>query len=46
VLCPSFYRAEIINNPGAWDRIKLRLRTAVIGWLQDRIERRLEGIAA
>ena len=46
VLCPSFYRAEIINNPSAWDRIKLRLRTAVIGWLQDRIERRLEGIAA
>ena len=46
VLCPSFYRAEIINNPSAWDGIKLRLRTAVIGWLQDRIERRLEGIAA
>ncbi len=45
VLCPSFYRAEIINNPTAWDRFKLRLRTAVIGWLQNRIERRLEGIA-
>jgi indolepyruvate ferredoxin oxidoreductase alpha subunit len=46
VLCPSFYRAEIINNPTRWDRIKLRMRTAVIGWLQSRIERRLEGIAA
>ncbi len=46
VLCPSFYRAEIINNPTAWDRFKLRLRGAVIGWLQNRIERRLEGIAA
>ncbi len=46
VLCPSFYRAEIINNPSAWDRFKLRLRTGVIGWLQNRIERRLEGIAA
>ncbi len=45
VLCPSFYRADIINNPTRWDRIKLRLRSAVIGWLQDRIERRLEGIA-
>ncbi len=45
-LCPSFYRAEIINNPTAWDRFKLRLRSAVIGWLQTRIERRLEGIAA
>jgi len=46
VLCPSFYRAEIINNPSAWDGFKLKLRTAVIGWLQNRIERRLEGIAA
>ena len=46
VLCPSFYRAEIINNPSGWDRFKLRLRSAVIGWLQNRIERRLDGIAA
>ena len=46
VLCPSFYRAEIINNPTAWDRFKLGLRSKVIGWLQNRIERRLEGIAA
>jgi indolepyruvate ferredoxin oxidoreductase, alpha subunit len=45
VLCPSFYRAEIINNPTAWDRFRLRLRSALIGWLQDRIERRLQGIA-
>ena len=44
-LCPSFYRAEIINNPTAWDRFKLRLRSAVIGWLQNRIEHRLQGIA-
>ena len=46
VLCPSFYRAEIINNPSAWDRFKQGLRQRVIGWLQNRIERRLEGIAA
>ena len=46
VLCPSFYRAEIINNPGRWDRFKRRLRGAVIGWLQSRIERRLQGLAA
>ena len=44
-LCPSFYRAEIINNQTAWDRFKLRLRSAVIGWLQNRIEHRLQGIA-
>ena len=45
-LCPSFYRAEIINNPTAWDKFKARLRTVIIGWLQDRIERRLKGILA
>ncbi|GAB3664942.1 thiamine pyrophosphate-dependent enzyme [Ramlibacter alkalitolerans] len=46
VLCPSFYRASIVNNPGRWDRFKQRVRGAVIGWLQSRIERRLEGLAA
>lgn len=46
VLCPSFYRAEIINNPSGWDRFKVKLRTWVIGRLQKRIERRLHGISA
>ena len=40
VLCPSFYRASIINNPSAWDRFKARVRDAVIGFLQRRIARR------
>jgi len=40
VLCPSFYRASIINNPTAWDRFKARVRGAVIGFLQRRIARR------
>ena len=40
VLCPSFYRASIVNNPSAWDRFKAKLRGAVIGFLQRRIERR------
>ena len=34
VLCPSFYRAEIVQNAGAWDRIKAKLRGAFIGLLQ------------
>ena len=34
VLCPSFYRAEIVQNAGAWDRIKAKLRSAFIGLLQ------------
>jgi indolepyruvate ferredoxin oxidoreductase alpha subunit len=33
VLCPSFYRAARIYNPGLWDRLVHRVRRAVIGWL-------------
>ena len=40
VLCPSFYRASIINNPNHWDRFRARMRDGMIGWLQRRIERR------
>jgi indolepyruvate ferredoxin oxidoreductase alpha subunit len=32
-LCPSFYRAEVIQNPRAWDRVMARLRERVIHWL-------------
>ena len=34
VLCPSFYRAEIVQNPNTWDRFMTGLRNRVIGWLQ------------
>jgi indolepyruvate ferredoxin oxidoreductase alpha subunit len=34
VLCPSFYRAGIISNPTRWDRLRQRVRNAVIGALQ------------
>jgi indolepyruvate ferredoxin oxidoreductase alpha subunit len=34
VLCPSFFRAEIIQNPRIWDRVLDRIRRTVIGWLQ------------
>ena len=33
VLCPSFYRAEIVRNPTWRDRLVHRLRLKVIGWL-------------
>ncbi len=33
VLCPSFYRAEVVQNPGAWDRFIARVRAAVTGLL-------------
>lgn len=40
VLCPSFYRAQIVSNPTRWDRLRARLRRGVIGWLQARDARR------
>ncbi len=33
VLCPSFYRAEIVRNATSRDRTVFRLRQKVIGWL-------------
>jgi indolepyruvate ferredoxin oxidoreductase alpha subunit len=41
VLCPSFYRAELISNPSGWDRFKARVRGTVIGFLQRKTDRRL-----
>jgi indolepyruvate ferredoxin oxidoreductase alpha subunit len=40
VLCPSFYRADIVFNPTGWDRFMAGLRGAVIGWLQRLREQR------
>ncbi|MEM7424120.1 MAG: indolepyruvate ferredoxin oxidoreductase subunit alpha, partial [Pseudomonadota bacterium] len=40
VLCPSFYRADLIDNPGWWDRFSDAWRLRIIGWLQARRERR------
>ncbi len=35
-LCPSFYRAEIVQNPNLWDRMLARVRGTTIAWLQRR----------
>jgi indolepyruvate ferredoxin oxidoreductase, alpha subunit len=40
VLCPSFYRAELLYNPSLWDRVLGKLRAALIGAFQRRSERR------
>ena len=34
VLCPSFYKAQIVSNPSRWDRLRERVRSAVIVRLQ------------
>jgi indolepyruvate ferredoxin oxidoreductase, alpha subunit len=33
VLCPSFYRADIVSNPNWWDRTLARVRGPVIRWI-------------
>jgi indolepyruvate ferredoxin oxidoreductase, alpha subunit len=38
VLCPSFYRADIVRNPRWRDRALHRLRHTIIGWLGGRQE--------
>lgn len=36
VLCPSFYRADVIHNPGGFERWRRNLAARIIGWLQAR----------
>jgi indolepyruvate ferredoxin oxidoreductase alpha subunit len=38
VLCPSFYRADVLRNASRWERVKARMRSAVISFLQRRRE--------
>lgn len=40
VLCPSFYRADVVHNPSRLERMIARLRAAAIGWLQARRARK------
>jgi indolepyruvate ferredoxin oxidoreductase alpha subunit len=40
VLCPSFYQADIVYNPTAFERLRARLRNTIIGFLQRRRARR------
>jgi indolepyruvate ferredoxin oxidoreductase alpha subunit len=44
VLCPSFYRADLVSNPSHWDRFIFKVRRAVIDFLQRRFDRRLAAI--
>jgi indolepyruvate ferredoxin oxidoreductase alpha subunit len=43
-LCPSFFRAEVISNPTAFDSFRARMRSNIIGFLQRSTDRRLAGI--
>ncbi|WP_019654660.1 indolepyruvate ferredoxin oxidoreductase subunit alpha [Variovorax atrisoli] len=45
VLCPSFYKAQIVSNPSRWDQLRERVRAAVIGWMQRGEARRRQAYA-
>ena len=45
VLCPSFYRADIVHNPTGFETWVARLRTRVIGALQRRRDSRRLALA-
>ena len=40
VLCPSFFRADVIHNPGWWDSFTSKAVMTIIGYLQRRRDRR------
>lgn len=40
VLCPSFYRADVIHNPGKWGQFLERVRRRGIAFLQQKRESR------
>jgi indolepyruvate ferredoxin oxidoreductase alpha subunit len=40
VLCPSFYRADVVHNPAGFEKWWAEKRKAVIGWLQARRDAR------
>jgi hypothetical protein len=40
VLCPSFYRADVVHNPTPRERRRASIRAGIIGWLQARRQAR------
>lgn len=40
VLCPSFSKVTLIYNPGFFDKFMNGMRSSIIGWLQNRAERK------
>lgn len=40
VLCPSFYKAQVVKNPTGWEKFKHGVKRNVFGYLQKRRERK------
>lgn len=45
VLCPSFYKGQIVYNPNVFDRLLFRIRRSFIGCLQHRADDRRARLA-
>lgn len=48
VLCPSFYQADVVHNPGRFEAWRAGVRRRMISWLQQRRDNRrlrLDGVA-
>ncbi|PWE29719.1 indolepyruvate ferredoxin oxidoreductase [Pararhodobacter marinus] len=45
VLCPSFYEARVVHNPGPWERRLNGWRQGLIGWLARRRQSRQLGFS-
>ncbi|GAC1356711.1 MAG: indolepyruvate ferredoxin oxidoreductase subunit alpha [Variovorax sp.] len=46
ILCPSFYKAEIVQNASAWERLLHRLRGGVIGMMAGKARNDVEAVPA
>jgi indolepyruvate ferredoxin oxidoreductase, alpha subunit len=46
VLCPSFYRADVISNPNWWDRAVAKVRSSVIERLSPKTEVSAQSVEA
>ncbi|MCU4120816.1 indolepyruvate ferredoxin oxidoreductase subunit alpha [Variovorax sp. N23] len=45
VLCPSFYKAQIVSNPSWWDRTRDKIGGAIVRWMQRAEAKRREAYA-
>lgn len=40
VLCPSFYKAQVVKNPSSWEKFKHNVKQSVFSYLQNRREKK------
>lgn len=40
VLCPSFYKAQVVKNPTSWEKFKHNVKQSIFSYLQNRREKK------